>query len=124
VVVTNHHVVQGADIIVTERPTRVQRDARRQRRGHGHRAAARDDGRPSFADIPIGDSNAVAVGDYVVAIGNPFGLGQTATAGIVSAIGRSGVNIEATRISFRPTRRSIPATPVARSSTSTGGCSA
>jgi S1-C subfamily serine protease len=48
----------------------------------------------TFADIPIGDSNAVAVGDYVVAIGNPFGLGQTATAGIVSAMGRSGVNNE------------------------------
>jgi S1-C subfamily serine protease len=43
----------------------------------------------TLADIPIGDSNAVAVGDYVVAIGNPFGLGQTATAGIVSAKGRS-----------------------------------
>ena len=48
----------------------------------------------SLTEIPIGNSSELAVGDYVVAIGNPFGLGQTATAGIVSALGRSGVNIE------------------------------
>lgn len=48
----------------------------------------------NLVQIPIADSSRVKVGDFVVAIGNPFGLGQTATSGIVSALGRSGLGIE------------------------------
>jgi Do/DeqQ family serine protease len=44
--------------------------------------------------VPIGDSDRLQVGDFVLAIGNPFGLGQTVTSGIISALGRSGLGIE------------------------------
>jgi Do/DeqQ family serine protease len=95
-VVTNHHVVQGADSIVVTFNDRREFNATLVGSDAGTDVAllrvAADDA--EFAQIPIGDSSKLSVGDYVVAIGNPFGLGQTATAGIVSALGRSGVNVE------------------------------
>jgi serine protease Do/serine protease DegQ len=45
-----------------------------------------------LTDIPLSDSEQARVGDFVVAIGNPFGLGHTVTSGIISALGRSGLN--------------------------------
>jgi Do/DeqQ family serine protease len=48
----------------------------------------------NLAEVPLADSSKAEVGDYVVAIGNPFGLQHTVTAGIISALGRSGINPE------------------------------
>ena len=47
--------------------------------------------RGNVKTIPMGDSDKIEVGDFVIAIGNPFGLGQTVTSGIVSALGRTGL---------------------------------
>jgi len=48
----------------------------------------------NLTHLPIANSNELKVGDFVVAIGNPFGLGQTVTSGIISALGRTGLGIE------------------------------
>ena len=50
---------------------------------------------PNLVAMALGDSTKLEVGDYVVAIGNPFGLQHTVTAGIVSALGRTGINPDA-----------------------------
>lgn len=47
-----------------------------------------------LTQITIADSDTLRVGDFAIAVGNPFGLGQTATSGIISALGRSGLNLE------------------------------
>jgi serine protease Do/serine protease DegQ len=49
---------------------------------------------PNLSAMPLGDSTRLEVGDFVIAIGNPFGLQHTVTSGIVSALGRAGINPE------------------------------
>jgi serine protease Do len=88
-IVTNNHVVEGADVIRVRMANDEEFDAK---------VVGRDEktdlallhvqaGHP-LPTLALGDSEAVRVGDWVLAIGNPFGLTQTATAGIVSAKGR------------------------------------
>lgn len=48
----------------------------------------------NLTQIKVADSDMLRVGDFAIAVGNPFGLGQTATSGIISALGRSGLNLE------------------------------
>ena len=93
-VLTNNHVIDKADTIMVTL-------------NDGRQLAAKLVGTDPEADVaiiqipadnltmlPIADSSQLKVGDFVVAIGNPFGLGQTVTSGIVSALGRSGLGIE------------------------------
>ncbi len=93
-IVTNHHVVDRADSINV-----TLRDGR-----HFHAKIIGSDPETDIAVIqvsathlealPSADSDKLRVGDFVVAIGNPYGLGQTVTSGIVSALGRSGLGLE------------------------------
>jgi len=93
-VVTNNHVVKGADEIVVTLKDRRRLKAKLVGSDPGTDVALLRIEADGLTALPIGDSEAVRVGDFVAAIGNPFGLGQTVTAGIVSALGRSGLRIE------------------------------
>ena len=93
-ILTNHHVIEGADEIMVT--LRDQRQFTAELVGSDPevdlalvRIKAGD-----LVALPVADSDRVRVGDFVVAIGSPFGLGQTVTYGIVSALGRSGLGIE------------------------------
>lgn len=93
-VLTNHHVIDGADeITVTLRDGR-QLEARVLGQDPEVDIALLKIDADKLVDLPIANSDELRVGDFVVAIGNPFGLGQTVTYGIVSALGRTGLGIE------------------------------
>lgn len=94
-VLTNNHVVNGADKISVQLSDGNEYDAKLI--GHDEQtdiALIQIQGAKNLTQIKVADSDALKVGDFAVAIGNPFGLGQTATSGIISALGRSGLNLE------------------------------
>jgi serine protease DegQ len=90
-VMTNDHLLQNAtEIRVTLKDRRSFR-AQRLTSDEGSDVAILKIPPVDVRPLILGDSNRLEVGDFVIAIGNPFGLGQTVTSGIVSAVGRSGV---------------------------------
>lgn len=90
-VVTNNHVIDDAtDITVTLKDGRQFSATVLGRDEQTDVALLKIDNPRDLTAIEIGNSDAMRVGDFVVAIGNPFGLGQTVTSGIVSALGRGG----------------------------------
>lgn len=94
-VITNHHVVKGADEVTVVLADRREFEAKLL--GSDERSDLAvlkiDPGKDALPVLPMGNSDALEVGDLVIAIGNPFGVGQTVTSGIVSALARTNVGI-------------------------------
>src|SRR5499427_7320393 len=94
-VVTNFHVIENADQVRVSLADKREFEADIVLKDqHSDLAVLRlKDARERFAAIDLGDGDALQVGDVVLAIGNPFGVGQTVTHGIVSAVARTQVGI-------------------------------
>ncbi len=94
-VVTNNHVVDNATSIKVQLSDGRKFDAKIVGKDpRSDIALVQIQDPKNLTAIKLADSDALRVGDYTVAIGNPFGLGETVTSGIVSALGRSGLNAE------------------------------
>lgn len=91
-VLTNHHVVENADQITVRLKDGRQFEAELIGSDSGTDIGLVKIEADRLMAVPLGDSDILKVGDFVIAIGNPFGLGQTVTSGIVSALGRSGLS--------------------------------
>ena len=93
-VITNNHVINHAQEVVVTLKDRRTFKAKLVGTDPGTDIAVLKIEAQNLAELKFGDSDAMNVGDFVVAIGNPFGIGQTVTSGIVSALGRTGLGIE------------------------------
>src|ERR1700731_1503940 len=91
-IITNHHVVENASEITITLLDNRSFSAKVIGSDEGADIAVLQAKQPNLIAMALGDSTRLEVGDYVVAIGNPFGLQHTVTAGIVSALGRTGIN--------------------------------
>ena len=93
-IVTNFHVIDGADEISVTMFDGQQLEAKIIGSDPEADVAILKIDHDKLTSIPFADSSKLRVGDFTVAIGNPFGLGQTVTSGIISALGRTGLGIE------------------------------
>ncbi|MGE4061967.1 MAG: Do family serine endopeptidase [Rhodospirillaceae bacterium] len=93
-ILTNHHVIADANDIQITLHDRRQLTAKVVGSDEGTDVALLQVDAKNLQALPIGDSNELRVGDYVFAVGSPFGLQKTVTSGIVSALSRSGGGIE------------------------------
>ena len=92
IILTNHHVIEGADEIEVAFADGRKRNAKLIGSDPQTDIAVIQIKAEGLSQIGLGDSDALEPGDYVAAIGNPFGLQQSVSYGIVSALGRSGMN--------------------------------
>ncbi len=92
-VVTNNHVVENADDITVKLTDGREFKAKKLGADEQSDIALLKIDAEDLTAVPLANSDEVRVGDFVVAVGNPFGLSQTVTSGIVSALGRSGLNL-------------------------------
>ncbi|MBI07483.1 MAG: serine endoprotease DegQ [Rhodospirillaceae bacterium] len=93
-ILTNSHVVSKADEIIVTLTDRRKLKARMLGHDRGTDIAVLQVEPDGLTSIEMANSEHVEVGDFVIAIGNPFGLGQSVSSGIVSALGRTGLGIE------------------------------
>ena len=93
-IITNHHVVDGADNIVVQLGDGREFDATVVGTDEGTEIAVIKIDATGLPTLKLGDSDNLRVGEWVLAIGNPFGLSHSVTAGIVSARGRSDVGLD------------------------------
>jgi len=92
-ILTNHHVIENADQIEIVLIDNRSLEAKVVGSDPGTDIAVLQvEDTKKLTQMPLGDSQRVAPGDFVVAIGNPFGLSHTVTSGIVSALGRTGIS--------------------------------
>lgn len=94
-IVTNHHVINNAEKILVQ--LHDGREYTAELIGSDELsdiALLKLEEAKNLTEIKLADSDNLRVGDFSVAIGNPFGLGQTVTSGIISALGRSGLNLD------------------------------
>ena len=93
-IVTNNHVIKEADEIQITLKDGRQIEAKKIGADESSDIALLQVDSKNLKEVSIADSDKLRVGDFAVAIGSPFGLGQTVTSGIVSALGRSGLNAD------------------------------